>query len=211
MEKKNMVLLTVIAVATLLVAVVGATFAYFTASVSGTGNSQAPSTVTTTKLAGLVFNAEAMVSNGDVGVYPGWVGYQKLTAEGDGDTGAKGKYSLTLTVDSTNGADLVKDVTYTLYRGTGATAPTYAAGTLAQDGNNYSINDASFTAPAGFTAVATDVALASGTIVNSYDFTDTSSDVYYIVYKYNNKTEDQSAAMGQTFTASIKASLNKLS
>ena len=47
MEKKNMVLLTVIAVATLLVAVVGATFAYFTASIqnnynqdgsSGTGN-----------------------------------------------------------------------------------------------------------------------------------------------------------------------------
>ena len=34
MERKNMVLLTVIAVATLLVAVVGATFAYFTATVS---------------------------------------------------------------------------------------------------------------------------------------------------------------------------------
>ena len=38
MEKKNTVLLTVIAVATLLVAVVGATFAYFTASNSSTGN-----------------------------------------------------------------------------------------------------------------------------------------------------------------------------
>ena len=36
MEKKNMVLLTVIAVATLLVAVVGATFAYFTATVQDT-------------------------------------------------------------------------------------------------------------------------------------------------------------------------------
>ena len=34
MEKKNMVLLTVIAVATLLVAVVGATFAYFTATIT---------------------------------------------------------------------------------------------------------------------------------------------------------------------------------
>ena len=34
MERKNMVLLTVIAVATLLVAVVGATFAYFTATVT---------------------------------------------------------------------------------------------------------------------------------------------------------------------------------
>ena len=38
MEKKNTILLTVIAVATLLVAVVGATFAYFTATTqTGTG------------------------------------------------------------------------------------------------------------------------------------------------------------------------------
>ena len=35
MEKKNTMLLTVIAVATLLVAVVGATFAYFSLSVTG--------------------------------------------------------------------------------------------------------------------------------------------------------------------------------
>ncbi|MBQ7031164.1 MAG: hypothetical protein IJN13_02175 [Bacilli bacterium] len=38
MDKKNTMLLTVIAVATLLVAVVGATFAYFTASNSATGS-----------------------------------------------------------------------------------------------------------------------------------------------------------------------------
>ena len=41
MEKKNMVLLTVIAVATLLVAVVGATFAYFTASITNNFNGTA--------------------------------------------------------------------------------------------------------------------------------------------------------------------------
>ena len=40
MEKKYMVLLTVIAVATLLVAVVGATFAYFTASITNDYNGQ---------------------------------------------------------------------------------------------------------------------------------------------------------------------------
>lgn len=44
MEKKNTVLLTVIAIATLLVAVVGATFAYFSASVTSTDKT----TVTTT-------------------------------------------------------------------------------------------------------------------------------------------------------------------
>ena len=40
MEKKNMVLLTVIAVATLLVAVVGATFAYFTATIQDNRGSE---------------------------------------------------------------------------------------------------------------------------------------------------------------------------
>ena len=47
-EKKNTMLLTVIAVATLLVAVVGATFAYFSLSVSGSATTQA--TATTGKL-----------------------------------------------------------------------------------------------------------------------------------------------------------------
>ena len=47
MERKNMVLLTVIAVATLLVAVVGATFAYFTAT--ATTNNSTEANVTTTK------------------------------------------------------------------------------------------------------------------------------------------------------------------
>ena len=48
MEKKNTMLLTVIAVATLLVAVVGATFAYFSLSVGG--NATTTATVTTGKV-----------------------------------------------------------------------------------------------------------------------------------------------------------------
>ncbi len=57
MERKNMVLLTVIAVATLLVAVVGATFAYFTATVtegreSGDGKGQGETQLNTATLAG---------------------------------------------------------------------------------------------------------------------------------------------------------------
>lgn len=48
MEKKNTVLLTVIAVATLLVAVVGATFAYFTATTTPTGDGGKADVTTTT-------------------------------------------------------------------------------------------------------------------------------------------------------------------
>ena len=51
-KKGNTVLLTVIAVATLLVAVVGATFAYFTASVAG--NDTASSVVVKTAQIGTI-------------------------------------------------------------------------------------------------------------------------------------------------------------
>ena len=63
MEKKNTILLTVIAIATLLVAVVGATFAYFTASVStnegngGTGTTTVKSKTTATASMDLGTNA----------------------------------------------------------------------------------------------------------------------------------------------------------
>ena len=48
MEKKNTMLLTVIAVATLLVAVVGATFAYF--SITATGNGETSATISAQKI-----------------------------------------------------------------------------------------------------------------------------------------------------------------
>ena len=53
MDKKNTMLLTVIAVATLLVAVVGATFAFFTASNTATGTTSAETT--TTKVGSVAF------------------------------------------------------------------------------------------------------------------------------------------------------------
>ena len=55
MEKKNTVLLTVIAIATLLVAMVGATFAYFTAQ-RGDG-AQADITVTTSTSDSIVYGS----------------------------------------------------------------------------------------------------------------------------------------------------------
>lgn len=60
MEKKNTILLTVIAIATLLVAVVGATFAYFSVTVT---NSAAPTVKATTVTAHDVFTA---TGSGDI-------------------------------------------------------------------------------------------------------------------------------------------------
>ena len=85
MEKKNMVLLTVIAVATLLVAVVGATFAYFTAQSTTTGNSTTTS-ATTRELAALSWTAGTDKGESP-SVYPGYMAYQsyELTATVDGN------------------------------------------------------------------------------------------------------------------------------
>ena len=77
MERKNMVLLTVIAVATLLVAVVGATFAYFTATVTdersgdennGTTKLEA-ATIDSTTVVGQVSNGAGSFDESDI--YPG--------------------------------------------------------------------------------------------------------------------------------------------
>ena len=57
MEKKNTMLLTVIAVATLLVAVVGATFAYF--SLSASGNSSTEATISTPKVGTALITTKA--------------------------------------------------------------------------------------------------------------------------------------------------------
>ena len=69
MEKKNVVFLTVLAVATLLTAVVGTTFAYFTATVSG-NNSAQTTTITTANNLGITFSDGADIS--DSNIVPGW-------------------------------------------------------------------------------------------------------------------------------------------
>ncbi len=96
MEKKNMVLLTVIAVATLLVAVVGATFAYFTASITNNYNGH-ESNGNANIQSGSVGNNRTVVANvdGQAGsfeendVYPGHkeVAALQVTVTGNGSQG----------------------------------------------------------------------------------------------------------------------------
>lgn len=92
MEKKNTLLLTVIAVATLLVAVVGATFAYF-GSFNTTVNNQAGVNVTTEAAKSSAFLTEAAQLKLNV------AGAEML--KGDGDASSVGTYEgdkATLTV-----------------------------------------------------------------------------------------------------------------
>lgn len=87
MDKKNMILLTVIAVATLLIAVVGATFAYFTASTNLTNGTQR-STATTSQLSDVGLTVTADLSYESMG-YPGGfsiVGVKAEASKGATDT-----------------------------------------------------------------------------------------------------------------------------
>ncbi len=89
MERKNTVLLTVIAVATLLVAVVGATFAYFTATNDTTNNASNITDVTTATVKGVKLDATtALAKKGNLD-YPGGVmitGTTVTLSKQDGET-----------------------------------------------------------------------------------------------------------------------------
>lgn len=218
MEKKNMVLLTVIAVATLLVAVVGATFAYFTASVGGTGNTANNTTsVTTVTLASVTYEGTSSIDDlTQNGVYPGWKGVQTFTIELPENTPADavGKYQVNITPNVPS--DFADDITYSVYKTTnpGTQSVTRVAGTVQQttvDGEErYSVND-TLTVSDGFTAFKTGTLTGSAAITVdtvSYDGS-LAKTTYYVVYEYANADRDQSAAMGDTFTATVNVELIK--
>ncbi len=134
MERKNMVLLTVIAVATLLVAVVGATFAYFTATVtdnrdSGTG--QGTTSIETSKIASTTTVANI---DGEAGkftaedVYPG---HKEIAAVKVSVSGASGDTSRIAFNYNVTENTIGEDINVTIYRANNDTS----ALSITEDGN----------------------------------------------------------------------------
>jgi len=85
MDRKHTVFLTIIAVATLLVAVVGATFAYFTTSV--TGNASASVVEVKTASLGIVYTSgqDLILGNDSSGVVPGATASTTFTVKNNGE------------------------------------------------------------------------------------------------------------------------------
>ena len=117
MEKKNTILLTVIAVATLLVAVVGATFAYFTAA-NNPGDGAADTATVTTETVSAI-NVSSLADNttylsypGGVSVFAAGVNISK-TAASAGSTSTI-SYDVNLKYTNNTGTDL----NYTIYTAT---------------------------------------------------------------------------------------------
>lgn len=213
MEKKNMVLLTVIAVATLLVAVVGATFAYFTATSTTDGNKTTTS-ATTAQLATLSWTAEETGRSPQV--YPGFKAFQAYTLAAGGTGSARYQLTLTANVDP---AFKSGDVTYSIYKATSeVTSSLFTPGNANVDTTTepgvarYSITGSAFDSDAeGLTAVVTDQPLTTvsdtvitGEGVQSVNTINAGTTEYYVlVLDFPNKNEAQTQ-QNATFSASLK-------
>ena len=180
-KKGNTVLLTVIAVATLLVAVVGATFAYFTASVAG--NDTASSVVVKTAQIGTITYTngnEVKLDN----AYPGATSETKtFTVAADTSATANVNYSLNWT-NVTNGFVNKEDLVYTL---TGANS------------------DASNTTTTLVTKT-NEVAPSTNTLIGSSVLKPGETHTYSLTVKFKETGSDQNANQSKSFTGKIEVS-----
>ena len=220
MEKKNTILLTVIAVATLLVAVVGATFAYFTASSSVTGDGNEGTVNTATNIGSVAINQTDIAASNNT-IYPGTMNYVGTIIQAtktDTTENFTLDYSLTGTVSVT--AAFAHDITWKLYKVAAsetspvscqpvtetatATGTQYSQScTLGKSLTGDSVGDGSLVAKGTLTAgeTSSSVSYADGSVD-----TDGGSDYYYLVVEYPNKQDSQNADQGKD----IKMTINKV-
>lgn len=221
MEKKNTILLTVIAIATLLVAVVGATFAYFTAQVSTTGK-EGNETVNVKTYALTEVTMERGSKVESKGMYPGSVlakDFNIVAKCPTGNTTCENIYTtLTITVNNPEKDVLGEDgqptgekvkvfgdhISWKLYKmANKGDAMTCNEGTTNNAGGHYFVSGASCTN-------ATAELVKSGTATDTYDITaighgaNKTDDTYYLVVEYVNETDkDQNSEQGQEFSVTL--------
>lgn len=200
MDKKNTMLLTVIAVATLLVAVVGATFAYFTASNSATG---ATNVTTTTEKVGAV-----VVSNPTGSMHLNLTAAQMaIDTKGTSyyATNAEDKYSATAVnapiakLEATGGVDSTE---YTVSFNIDV-----VKSSIVQTGDA----EVTFTLAEGVTmaGVTSGTAIDYAELANEYkvSYTQTGNttgvQLVSVAIKFNNTNAEQDYLAGQTLTTSF--------
>lgn len=198
MEKKNVIFLSVIAVATLLTAVIGTTFAYFTANFT-VSNNDAVNSVKTKKLASTnIVIGEAINSTT---AYPGFKGAQELTIKGDGDAGdVSAKAKITVTAAT---ADFGSDVTWRLIEVPTSTTITCNSDVVneSQTGGIQYHDNASCT---GIPTQETVILSSSTSSTTTIDVAYNTNKKYYLLVDYANNG-DQAAQMGKTFTVKVHA------
>ena len=197
--KNNTVMLTIIGIATLLIAVVGATFAYFSAQVSGLEGQKEDviksATVGTTFIGG----TEVTAAN----IYPkeeAW-GTKKFSITSNSSTGVTTSYNISLVIDANDKADGVTPnktfesgaLSYTLTgdKETGASTP----GTLASSNGEKAITELS---------AGKSILLGTATINGNAGKTVTQE--YTLNFFFKDTGGDQNANQGAQFKGHIEIS-----
>jgi len=183
---KNNVLLTVIGLATLLVVLVGASFAYFTATGNATaddvttGNLEITSTLSETSQSAIKptdFVASTADTNPDVAKFT-------YKVNGAGTTVTEATYNIQLTgaatnIGSTSGKGTIADIEYALYKGTAAN------GTLVKT--------------ASFSTIAEAQVIASGYALQDAD------DVYTLYVYIKETKQNQDNLQNVTISATMNS------
>lgn len=214
MEKKNTILLTVIAVATLLVAVVGATFAYFTATAGTSGDGDSTGTLNTATVANIGIQTAAVGHSDDV-IYPGTMNYAAMSAAPTKTGSDSANYTLTYTIKGSvtlSEAFEAGSVYYTVYRTTSSVPDPVTckpvATTEGAGGTQYSQECSVAAGLTGGETVQTRTAVegSSATIsIPDQELTTESGQTYYyyLVVEYPDTDGDQNADQNKTITASL--------
>ena len=203
MEKKNVIFLSVIAVATLLTAVIGTTFAYFTANFTVSNTQNATNTVTTKTLSGVTVTLGNKIS-GDP-VYPGFKGVQEITVEGS-EADVAGQFTLTVTpnIDTAFGNDVV----WSLYQSdTAITCDTPVTKTDAGANGNQIYQTTNCTDVSKLTALISNDTTTANTAKTTATLTAPNGGTakYYLVAEYKNNTAAAQNAQGKVFNLTVSA------
>lgn len=196
--KNNTVMLTIIGIATLLIAVVGATFAYFSAQVSGLDNQQEDviksATVGTTFIGG----NEVTAAN----IYPkeeAW-GTKIFSITSNSSTGVTTSYNISLVIDANDKADGVTPnktfesgaLSYTL---SGRESDASTPGTLASSNGEKAI-----------TELSAGKSILLGTAIINGNAGQTVTQEYTLNFFFKDTSEDQNANQGAQFKGHIEIS-----
>ena len=203
MEKKNVIFLSVIAVATLLTAVIGTTFAYFTANFTVSNTQNATSTVTTKTLSGVTVTLGNKISGNPV--YPGFKGVQEITVAGT-TADVAGQFTLTVTpdIDTAFGNDVV----WSLYQSdTAITCDTPVTKTDAGANGNQIYQTTNCTDVSKLTALISNDTTTANTAKTTATLTAPNGGTakYYLVAEYKNNTAAAQNAQGKTFNLTVSA------
>ena len=193
--KNNTVMLTIIGIATLLIAVVGATFAYFSAQVSGLDDQQED--VIKSATVGTTFNGGNEVTAANI--YPkaeAW-GTKKFSITSNSSTGVTTSYNISLVIDANDKADGVTPnktfesgaLSYTL---TGKEKDASTPGTVASSNGEKAINELS----AG-------KSILLGTAIINGNAGKTVTQEYTLNFFFKDTGGDQNANQGAQFKAHI--------